>query len=281
MAQLTLQSAVKLNSGYSMPLLGFGVWASPGHLTAQSCVYALQAGYRHIDTAQMYRNESEVGDGVREFCKQSGVKRENIFVTTKMSAPEASHDETMTALKASVDKIGLDGYVDLFLIHSPRSGPEGRQALWKAMEQLHAEGKARSIGVSNYGPSHFEEMRAYAKIWPAVNQIELHPWCQQPKVVEYCEANHIAIQAYCPLVRGEKAQDPTLIRVSKKHDKSWAQVLIRWSLQKGFSPLPKSDNPARIEANKAVYGWELDEEDMKELEGMHQGASGALVRVAE
>jgi len=281
MSKLTLQSAVKLNSGYQMPYFGFGVWASPGHLTAQSVVYALKTGYRHIDTAQMYKNESEVGDGVREWCKDSGVARKEVFVTTKMGAPLESEEETMAALRGSVDKINLDGYVDLFLIHSPRSGPAGRQALWKGLEQLLAEGKAKSIGVSNYGPTQFEEMRAYAKVWPAVNQIELHPWCQQPAVVDYCFANGIAIQAYCPLVRGEKANDPTLLSIASKHSKSWAQVLLRWSLQKGFSPLPKSDNPKRIEQNADVYGFELDEEDMRKLGGMDEGAKGALVRVAE
>ncbi|KZO96045.1 Aldo/keto reductase [Calocera viscosa TUFC12733] len=281
MSKLTLQSAVKLNSGYPMPYFGFGVWASPGHLTPQSCIYALNAGYRHIDTAQMYRNESEVGDGVRQWCKESGVPRQEVFVTTKMGAPEENHEATMAALRGSVDKVNLDGYVDLFLIHSPRSGPEGRKALWQGMEQLLREGRARSIGVSNYGPTQFEEMRKYAKIWPAVNQIELHPWCQQPAVVDYCFANDIAVQAYCPLVRGEKATDPTLVSIGAKHGKSWAQVLLRWSLQKGFVPLPKSDKQSRIEANADVFDFVLDEEDMQLLGAMHQGAEGALVRVAE
>ncbi|KZT55528.1 Aldo/keto reductase [Calocera cornea HHB12733] len=198
-----------------------------------------------------------------------------------MGAPEETHEATMAALRGSVDKINLDGYVDLFLIHSPRSGPAGRQALWKGMEQLLAEGRARSIGVSNYGPTQFEEMRAYAKVWPAVNQIELHPWCQQPGVVDYCFAHGIAVQAYCPLVRGEKASDGVLLGIAAKHHKSWAQVLLRWSLQKGFVPLPKSDQQTRIEANGDVYDFELDGEDMGQLDGMDEGAKGALVRVAE
>jgi len=265
------------NSNVKIPRLGFGVYLSHNKQCVTSCLNAFKAGYRHIDTAQYYGNEQEVGEALR----QSGLKRSEVFVTTKIFSSKGSIDKSYQSVLDSVHRIcGEDGAVDLFLIHNPSSGKAGRKELWLALEKLHEAGKTRSIGVSNYGIGHIEEMKEYAKIWPpAANQIELHPWCQQREIVEYCQAHGIIVEAYSPLVRNKKADDPTLIEVAKKYNKSTAQVLIRYSLQKNWVPLPKSDTPSRIAANADVYDFELSKEDMMRLDDQDKGGSkGAIVQ---
>ncbi|KAI9664845.1 MAG: hypothetical protein M1821_006293 [Bathelium mastoideum] len=178
--------------------------------------------------------------------------------------------------------VGEKGYADLFLIHSPHCGPQGRKTLWKALERAHKEGRAKAIGVSNFGVGHIEELKEYAEVWPPhVNQIELHPWCQQRKTVEYCQQHGIVVEAYCPLVRNEKANDETLLKIAKKYGKTTGQVLIRYSLQKGWVPLPKSDTPSRIEANADVYGFDLEQVDMEALDKLDQGDKGAIVEAVK
>ncbi|KAI9714446.1 MAG: hypothetical protein M1820_000407 [Bogoriella megaspora] len=283
--KLSLGSTFEIpNTKVAIPKLGFGVYLSNGPTCTSSCLTALQAGYRHIDSAQYYDNEAEVGRAILE----SGIPRSEIFVTTKILSPANSKtephtpDEHETYLKCieSLKKIaiGEKGYVDLFLIHSPHSGPEGRKAMWKALERLFREGRARSIGVSNFGVSHIEGLKVFGEVWPPhVNQIELHPWCQQRSTVEYCQRNKILIEAYCPIVRNEKADDKTLLSLSKKYNKSTGQILIRYSLQKGWIPLPKSDTPSRIEANADVYDFNIDKGDMQILDGLDRGKNGAIV----
>ncbi|KAI4178240.1 MAG: hypothetical protein LQ348_005653 [Seirophora lacunosa] len=277
-AKLTLQSTIPiLNSPHTMPRLGFGIYRSPPDVCVASCLTALRAGYRHIDSAQFYQNEREMGEAVR----QAGIPRGEVFLTTKVLSAAGSVDKTYAKCLDSVATIdpGHNGYVDLFLIHSPNSGAKNRKEMWQALERLHADGKARAIGVSNFGKGHVEEMKAWAKVWPpAVNQIELHPWNQQREIVDYCNAHGIVVQAYCPLVRNLKAHDETLVAVAEKHAKPTGQVLIRYCLQKGWVPLPKSDTPKRIEANADVYGFELDGEDMATLDGLDQGERGAIVQ---
>jgi len=187
-------------------------------------------------------------------------------------------DKIRERLEESVDKIDPpsnsgsgeknQGYVDLFLIHAPSAGPEKRREQWGEMERLIDEKKARAIGVSNYGVRHLTEMESYAKIPPAINQIELHPWCQQPAIVSYCQSHNIALEAYSPMVQGKKADDPTLNKIAKETGKTWAQVLIRWSLQRGFIPLPKSDTKERIIANTQVFDFELNKEQMEALNAL-------------
>lgn len=263
------------NSAVKIPRLGFGVYRSPTNVCVQSCLKAIQTGYRHIDTAQFYANEKEVGEAIRA----SGVPRSDLFVTTKILSPAGSPDATYGKLLDSVEKIGgPDGYVDLFLIHSSKSGPAGRKELWQALERLLEEGKTRSIGVSNFGVQHIEEMKSYAKVWPPhVNQIELHPWCQQRVIDAYCKKNGIIVEAYSPIVRNYKASDPTLVDLAKKYEKSTQQVLIRYALQKEWVPLPKTDNPDRIVANANVFDFDISAEDMAVLDGLDQGSSGAIV----
>ncbi|KAL3463999.1 NADP-dependent oxidoreductase domain-containing protein [Aspergillus heterothallicus] len=267
------------NSSVKIPRFGFGVYRSPAAQTKQSSLKALEAGYRHIDTAQFYANEKEVGEAIRE----SGLPRSEVFVTTKILSPAGSPEATYKKIVESVEKIsGKDGYVDLFLIHSSSSGSSGRKELWQALEKLLEEGKTKSIGVSNFGVKHIEEMKAYAKVWPPhVNQIELHPWNQQRVIDEYCKKHGIIVEAYSPIVRNYKANDPTLVGLAKKYNKSTQQVLIRYALQKDWVPLPKTDNPERIVSNADVFDFHISDEDFAVLNGLDQGGAGAIVEAVE
>ncbi|KAJ5947439.1 aldo-keto reductase [Penicillium verhagenii] len=262
-------------SASRIPRLGFGVYRSPTHQTVKSVHKALEVGYRHIDTAQFYGNELEVGEAIRS----SNVPREEVFVTSKILSPAGSPETTYEKLVESVEKIGgPGGYVDLFLIHSSKSGFAGRKHLWQALEKLQENGKAKSIGVSNFGVHHIEEMKSYAKVWPPqVNQIELHPWCQQRTIDEYCQKLGIIVEAYSPIVRNYKANDPTLVEVAQKYNKTTQQVLIRYALQKNWVPLPKTDNPDRIVANADVFDFNLRAEDIELLDSFDQGDAGAIV----
>ncbi|KAH9867311.1 hypothetical protein IAQ61_007903 [Plenodomus lingam] len=275
---LSISSSFSLvNSNHKIPQLGFGVYQSPPDVCVASCKTALEAGYRHIDTAQYYENEAEVGRALQE----SNVPREQVYITTKILFAGDDAASTYEKLVESVEKLaGRHGYVDLFLIHSPNFGAEKRKLMWNALEKLKQEGRTRDIGVSNYGIGQIKEIASIAtsdKV-PAVNQIELHPWCQQRAVVKYCQENNIAIEAYCPIVRNQKATDKTLVSIAEKHRVEPNQVLIRWSLQKGFIPLPKSDSPSRIAKNADVFGFALDERDMEMLDELDEGDKGAIVQ---
>lgn len=299
MASRSLTDILTLPNKVSIPQEGFGVYQSPANVCVKSCLSALKAGYRHIDTAQYYGNESEVGQAVL----QSGITRKNIFLTTKILGAGDSASEAYQKCLDSVEKLDPEShFVDLFLIHSPNCGKAERKVLWQALEKLHQEGRARSIGVSNFGIQHIEEMKQFATVWPPhVNQIEvksifrrlrcsnqcanvalqLHPWLQQREIVKYCQEHEIIIEAYCPLVRNTKAQDPTLNRIADKHGVTPSQVLIRYCLQKGWAPLPKSDNSERIKANADVYNFDLDTKDMDDLDGLDQGDEGAIVQAVD
>ncbi|KAK3936988.1 NADP-dependent oxidoreductase domain-containing protein [Diplogelasinospora grovesii] len=264
------------NSPVRIPQLGFGVYKSPKTVCKASCLEALRVGYRHIDTAQYYENEEEVGQALI----QSGLGRQDVFITTKILTPGKDVAETYTKCAESASLLG--GYVDLFLIHSPSGGAQARRMMWKALEQLADERKAKAIGVSNYGIAHIEEMKEFAKVWPPhVNQIELHPWTQQRETVKYCNSHGIVVEAYCPIVRNRKAHDSTLVGIAARCGATPNQVLIRWCLQRGLVPLPKSDNPERIKLNADVYGFEISEKDMETLNGLDEGEAGALVASVE
>ncbi|KPM42169.1 hypothetical protein AK830_g4375 [Neonectria ditissima] len=279
MAPRALTDSLTLTNSVKIPQLGFGVYQSPTDVCVKSCLTALQDGYRHIDTAQYYANEKEVGQAVQ----QSGLPRKDIFLTTKILNPGGSVEKSYEKCAESVKKLDPDtGYVDLFLIHSPNGGNDARKEMWQALERLHEEGKAKSIGVSNFGIKHIEELKEFAKVWPPqVNQIELHPWLQQKEIVAYCEKNAIAVEAYCPLVRNKKAEDETLGSIAKKHSVTPNQVLIRFCLEKNWIPLPKSDTPSRIKANADVFGFELDKQDMDALNNLDQGRDGAIVQAVD
>ncbi|CAD6499804.1 BgTH12-03911 [Blumeria graminis f. sp. triticale] len=262
-------------SDVQIPRLALGVYKSEGNQCTAACLTALKAGYRHIDSAQYYANEAEVGEAIR----QSGLKRSDIFVTTKILESEGSVEANYAKMLDSVKKIdGENGYVDLFLSHMSHIGRKSRKEIYLALEKLLEAGKTRSIGVSNWGIADIEELKSFAKIYPPhVNQIELHPFCQQREVVKYCQTNGIIVEAYCPLVRNTKGDDPTLNKVAQAHKKSVAQVLIRYGLQKNWVTLPKSSTPERIIENFDVYDFELSSEDMESLDALDQGSKGALV----
>ncbi|KAK7430076.1 hypothetical protein QQZ08_003467 [Neonectria magnoliae] len=275
---------ILLPSNATIPQVGFGVYKLRGDSCINACLEAFAAGYRHIDSAELYLNSHLV----RQAVLQSGLKREEVFLTTKVGSPRPRRGKTPSeaddgvcqSVKDSVVWIagdGEDSYVDLLLIHVPGSSREYRQRLWAALEQIHAEGKARSIGVSNFRVHHLEEMREYATVWPpSVNQLELHPWCQQRDLVSYCESHGIVIQAYSPLATGARLDDATLGTVANKHGKTPAQVLLRYALQKNWVPLPKSAQADRIRENADVFGFVLDDEDMTRLDALDEGAQGAI-----
>lgn len=266
---LSLNSTVRLRSGATMPILGLGVYQN--YDARSSSLLAFKHGYRHIDSAQAYRNENAVGQAVKE----SGLKREDVFITTKCVSKSHGYDKTLAGVDESLSKFGFD-YIDLFLIHDPLSGPVKRMETYKALLESRDKGKIKSVGVSNYGVKHLEEIIQAGLDTPTVNQIELHPWCQQKDIVEYCKKNDIVVQAYCPIARGQKWGHPVLEELSKKHNVSAAQVLIRWSLQKGYVPLPKSTHEERIIENADVFKFELSSEDVAALDALDEGASGAI-----
>ncbi|KAF8919803.1 NADP-dependent oxidoreductase domain-containing protein [Mucidula mucida] len=269
-AQLSLTSTIELLfcPGFRMPMLGFGVYKN--YDTRPSVLEAFKAGYRHVDSAQAYRNEAAVGEAVHE----SGLPREEVFITTKCVSKTHGYEKTLKGVDASLQKFGLD-YIDLFLIHNPHSGTEKRLATYKALQEARAAGKIHTVGVSNYGIHHLEEIRAAGYEMPAVNQIELHPFCQQRPIVHYCRQTAIVVQAYCPLLSG-KMDDPTILSVASKYARDPAHILLRWSLQNGFVPLPKSANPDRIRSNTRLFDFELSPEDMEILDGLDRGKDGAI-----
>jgi len=271
MARFALSTTVKLSSGYMMPVIGLGVYQNSSCVPA--CEAALRHGYRHIDTAQVYRNEADVGKSVAA-AHAYGVKREDVFVTTKVIHNSHGHAATLRTVEESLQKLGFS-YVDLYLIHSPLSGKAKRLETYKALLEKRDEGKIRSVGVSNYGVKHLEEIREAGMETPTVNQIELHPLCQQKPIVDYCNKHGIVVQAYCPIIRGDFS-NPVLQEVSQHVNKHPSQVLVRWSIQRGFVPLPKSEKPSRVISNVDIFDFELSPEDMAKLDALDKGDAGAI-----
>ncbi|KAI0365663.1 Aldo/keto reductase [Pilatotrama ljubarskyi] len=267
-AKLSLASKVRLPSGYDMPRLGFGVYQN--YTTRDSVLEAFSAGYRHIDSAQAYRNEAHVGAAFRD----SGLRREDVFITTKCISKTHGYDSTLHAVDISLERFEMD-YIDLYLIHDPFKGKELRLQTYRALLDSQKARKIRSVGVSNFGVKHLEEIRSANLPMPSVNQIELHPFCQQKPIVTYCREHEIVVQAYSPLIRGQM-DHPLLTQLATKHGRDTAQVLLRWSLQKGFVPLPKSATSARIHSNTRLYDFELDEGDMSALDALDRGKEGAV-----
>ena len=284
--KLAIETQLTLNDGRLIPQLGFGVWQiRPGASCESAVVAALEAGYRHIDTAAIYGNEANVGAAIRS----SGIPRENVFVTTKLW--NSDHGDPERALDTSLRKLKFD-FVDLYLIHYPVR--ERRQS-WRVLETLRGKGKARSIGVSNFTIRHLTELLAETGTVPAVNQVELHPYLYQRDLVDFCAAKGIVIEAYSPLTRGKRLKDSKLLALAKKYSsespqpasrwsklllvekfsrrsacKSTAQILIRWGLQHGFVVIPKSSNRKRIFENAAVYDVEISAQDMEFLDGFNE-----------
>lgn len=257
-----------LSNNVSIPELGFGTWQTPNGDVAVSAVKkALEVGYRHIDTAQGYKNEDSVGQAIKE----SGIPREEIFLTTKLWNENHSYDLVLSSFEESLQKLQTD-YIDLFLIHWPNpvkfrdNWQSANAETWRAMEELYQAGKIKAIGVSNFLPHHFEELKKTATIFPMVNQIFLAPGELQKEVVSYCQEHNVLLEAYSPLGTGKIFDVPEMQELSDKYGKTIAQIAIRWSLQHGFLPLPKSVTPSRIEENLAVFDFELSDEDMQRID---------------
>ena len=263
-APTDLTSRVRLNQGPEMPVLGLGVFQSPpGKETQDAVRWALEAGYRLIDTAAMYGNEKDVGAAVRA----SGVARDEVFVTTKLWHTDLGYASAKRACQESVEKLGL-GFIDLYLIHWPRAdSPQVRIDTWHALEELHEAGVCRSIGVSNYTTRHLEEI-ARSRTPPAVNQVEFHPFVYDPELVEYARAHRLQLEAYSPLTRNRRLDDPVVAEIAAAHHRSPAQVLIRWGLQLGFVEIPKSTHRERIEENARVFDFELTPTEMERLSAL-------------
>ncbi|KAL4985729.1 NADP-dependent oxidoreductase domain-containing protein [Aspergillus falconensis] len=262
---LTLKSIQRLLSGYEIPILGYGVYQTPTNVAEDVTVEALKLGYRHIDSAAAYKNEKEVTAAIAK----AGLPRSQVFLTTKIPPRANGYDAAKKSIEDSLKQANTD-YFDLILIHAPYGGKDGRLGTWKALVEAQKAGKTRSIGVSNFGVHHLEELQSYISSGGGgqidVGQYELHPWLARPDIVDWLRKHGAVIQAYCPIVRNQRGDEPVLKELGEKYGKSAAQVLIRWSLQKGFVPLPKSVTPSRIKENAEVFDFELSEEDMAKLE---------------
>lgn len=262
----TLKDSFKLTGGVNIPCVGFGTWQTPdGETAINSVCEAIKAGYRHIDTAAIYKNEIGVGQGI----KKSGINRNDIFVTSKVWNSKRGYEKTIAACEKSLADLGLD-YLDLYLIHWPASvkdysnWDEVNLSTWQAMIELCKSGKVRAIGVSNFLPHHIESLLK-TEIPPMVNQIEYHPGFMQQETVDYCNKNNILIEAWSPIGSGRLLQNEFLKNVAAKYNKSVAQLCIRWCLQNGALPLPKSVTPSRIKENTMVFDFEISQEDMEAI----------------
>ena len=264
-SQLKIDSRVTLSDGNIMPLLGLGVWdAKSGKETYDAVIHALKSGYRHIDTAEMYGNERDVGSAVID----SGLTRKDVFITTKLWDSGMGYDHALKSFDISLRKLNLE-YVDLYLIHWPEKG--SKLEIWSALERIKKEGRCRSIGVSNFAPKHLKEILTSADLPIAVNQIEMSPFLQQQEISSFCIKEKIHLTGYCPLARGTRFNNPILCRVAEETNKTAAQVMIRWALQSGHTVIPKSARPQRIEENADVFDFKLTEDQMKMLDELEEG----------
>ncbi|RST13923.1 aldo/keto reductase [Streptomyces sp. WAC05374] len=259
--------SITLNNGVSMPQLGFGVWQVPDDEAARTVGTALEAGYRSIDTAAIYGNEKGTGEAIAA----SGIARDEIFVTTKLWNSEQGHDSTLRAFDDSLARLGLD-YVDLYLIHWPVPSRDAYVDTYKAFEKILADGRARAIGVSNFLPEHLERLMDETSVVPVLNQIELHPQLQQAQSREFHARHGIRTEAWSPLGQGRGLLEaPTVVAVARKHERTPAQVVLRWHLQLGNVVIPKSSTPSRIRENIDVFGFELDADDLAAFAALDEG----------
>lgn len=268
---MDLTSTYTLSNGVKIPVVGFGTWQTPDGEVAESSVKAaIDSGYRHIDTAEMYGNEKSVGRGI----KASGVDRDSLFVTSKLNNNSHTYEEATAALDKSLSDLGLD-HLDLFLIHWPNPAPYRKdnwekhlQETWRAMEDAYKDGKVRAIGVSNFYQHHLEVLEKTQTVAPMVNQIHLCPGDHDDKLVDYCRERGILLEAYSPFGTGKIFTDPTLQKLADETDHSIAQVCLRWSLQREYLPLPKSVHTQRIEENTHVFDFELTDDQMKQIDAL-------------
>jgi diketogulonate reductase-like aldo/keto reductase len=252
-----------LNNGMQMPLLGLGTYNMFGEVVTNAVQTALETGYRLIDGAQMYHNEKEVGEGIR----RSGIPRTEIFITTKIDNCNQGYDETLQSYEKSLKDLGLEK-VDLLLIHWPIKGK--RESTWKALEELYANKQVGAIGTGNFLMPFMHELENYSNYTPVVNQIEFSPFLNLNEDLEYCRQHQICLQAYTPLMRGQKHDNPSLVAIAKNHQRTPAQIILRWAVQQGISTIPKSGNSTRIKENFDIFNFELSPLDLQILNNLNE-----------
>jgi 2,5-diketo-D-gluconate reductase A len=271
MTQTTHVPTITLNDGRAIPQLGFGVFQIPPEDTAEATALALEVGYRHIDTAEMYANEQGIGDAVRD----SSLDRDTIWITSKLANPKSEPDEIRAAFEETLNKLSSD-HVDLFLIHWPLPTRPGSDFVtrWKVLEEFKADGRARSIGVSNFEVAHLERLAAECEVVPAVNQIEIHPYFLNEQVRGYGESHGIATEAWSPIAQGGVLRDPVITEIAERHERTAAQVVLRWHVQRNSIVFPKSVTPERVRENFELFDFELTAADMEAITGLDRGEAG-------
>ncbi|MFF2092333.1 aldo/keto reductase [Paenibacillus sp. NPDC058174] len=263
-----LQATTTLHNGVKMPWFGLGVFkVEEGSSAVESVKSAIRNGYRSIDTAAIYQNETGVGQGIKEALAENGLSREELFVTSKVWNDDQGYESTLAAYETSLQKLGLD-YLDLYLVHWP--GKDKYKETWRALETLYKEGRVKAIGVSNFHIHHLEELLKDAEIKPMVNQVEIHPSLSQQELRDYCAANGIQIEAWSPLMQGKLLDNPVLTEIGAKHGKSVAQVILRWDLQHGIVTIPKSIKENRIVENASIFDFELSAEEVARIDALNE-----------
>jgi diketogulonate reductase-like aldo/keto reductase len=263
-----LQDTVTLHNGVKMPGFGLGVFkVEEGPELVNAVKIAIKHGYRSIDTAAIYGNEEGVGQGIREGLKEAGISRENVFVTSKVWNADLGYDATIAAYETSLKKLGLD-YLDLYLIHWPVEGKY--KEAWRALETLYKEGKVKAIGVSNFQVHHLKDLMEDAEIKPVINQVEYHPRLTQKELQAFCEKYHIQLEAWSPLMQGELLNNEVLTEIANKHNKSVAQVILRWDVENGIITIPKSTKEHRIVENASIFDFELTKEEIERIDELNQ-----------
>ena len=259
-----LQDTTTLNNGVKMPWFGLGVYkVNDGDEVINAVKTAIETGYRSIDTAAFYQNEQGVGIAVKE----SGVPREELFITTKVWNDDQGYEQTLKAFEKSMKLLDLE-YIDLYLVHWPVKGKF--KETWKALEKLYRDGRVRAIGVCNFKEHHLQELLADAEIVPAVNQVELHPRLTQQPLREFCQKHNIQVEAWAPIMRGKLGDNPVLLKIAAKYGKTPAQVILRWDIQHGIVTIPKSARPERIKENADIFDFELTAEEMAEIDALNR-----------
>lgn len=263
-----LQDTTTLHNGVQMPWFGLGVFkVEDGSELVESVKAAIKNGYRSIDTAAIYGNETGVGQGIREAMAEYNVTREELFVTSKAWNADLGYESTLAAYETTLNKLGLD-YLDLYLIHWPVEGKF--QEAWRALETLYKDGRVKAIGVSNFQIHHLETLMKDAAVKPMINQVELHPQLTQKELIDYCKKQGIQIEAWSPLMQGQLLDHPVLKEIAEKHNKSIAQVILRWDLQHGIVTIPKSTKEHRIIENSNVFDFELSESELSRIDALNQ-----------